>query len=36
MNIYINLKSVGRRKPTLEKAPYAVPDGVTSLRTIAW
>jgi len=32
MNIFINLKSVGKRKSALEKSPYTLPDGITSLR----
>ena len=40
MNIYIKLKSAGKRRPILENTPYNLPDGVNSLRqlleTVVW
>ena len=32
MNIFVNLKSIGKRKKGLEKIPYTLPDGITTLR----
>jgi len=34
MNIYIKLKSAGKRRPVLESTPYYLPDGVNSLRQL--
>ena len=34
MNVYIKLKSVGKRRPVLENVPYSLPDGVSSLRQL--
>jgi len=34
MNIYIKLKSAGKRRPVLSDTPYALPDGITSLRQL--
>jgi len=34
MNIFINLKSIGKRRPALEKMPYALPDGIITLRQL--
>ena len=34
MNIYINLKSVGKRHPALEKTPYILPEGIATLRQL--
>jgi len=34
MNIYINLKAIGKRRPALEKTPYVLPDGITTLRQL--
>jgi len=34
MKVFINLKSIGKRKPVLEKMPYALPDTVTNLRQL--
>ena len=34
MNIYIKLKSVGKRRPVLENAPYDLPDDINSLRQL--
>ena len=34
MNVFVNLKSVGKRKPILEKAAYTLPDNVTTLREL--
>jgi hypothetical protein len=32
MRIYVNLKSVGKRKRGLEKTPYTVADGISTMR----
>ena len=32
MNVFIRLKSVGKRRPVLESTPYTLPDGVSTLR----
>jgi len=34
MNVYIKLKSAGKRRPALDDAPYALPDGIASLRQL--
>ncbi|MCL2055353.1 MAG: hypothetical protein FWG90_13110 [Oscillospiraceae bacterium] len=34
MNIYINLKSAGKRRPILEKTPYCLPDESYNLRRL--
>ena len=34
MNIYIKLKSAGKRRPILDNAPYSLPDGITTLRQL--
>lgn len=34
MNIFINLKSIGKKKYALEKSPYTLPDGIVSLRQL--
>lgn len=34
MNVYIKLKSVGRRRPVLDSSPYSLPDGISSLRQL--
>ena len=34
MNIYIRLKSVGKRRPALDDAPYTLPDGISTLRQL--
>ena len=34
MNVYIKLKSVGKRRPVLDKTPYTLPDGIISLREL--
>ena len=34
MNVYIKLKSAGRRRPVLDNTPYAIPDGIGSLREL--
>ena len=34
MNVYIKLKSAGKRRPVLAKTPYALPDGISSLRML--
>ena len=32
MNVYVRLKSVGKRRPALEGVPYVLPDGISTLR----
>ncbi len=34
MNIYVNVKALGKRKDILEKSPYTIPDNITSLRQL--
>ena len=34
MNIYIKLKSAGKRRPVLDNTPYTLPDGINSLRQL--
>ena len=34
MNVYIKLKSVGKRRPVLDNTPYALPNGITTLRNL--
>ena len=34
MNIYIKLKSVGKRRPILENSPYNLPEGISTLRQL--
>ena len=34
MNIYIKLKSIGKRRPVLENVPYDLPGGVSTLRQL--
>ena len=34
MNVYIKLKSAGKRRPILENTPYDLPEGVNSLRQL--
>ncbi|MCL2699849.1 MAG: hypothetical protein FWE68_06000, partial [Defluviitaleaceae bacterium] len=34
MNIYVKLKSAGKRRPVLSDTPYALPDGISSLRQL--
>ena len=34
MNVFINLKSVGKRRPALQKTPYTLPDGISSPRRL--
>ena len=34
MNIFVNLKSIGKRKKGLERIPYTLPDGITTLREL--
>ncbi|MCL2153505.1 MAG: hypothetical protein FWH57_11220 [Oscillospiraceae bacterium] len=34
MNIYIKLKSVGKKRPVLENAPYDLPEDINSLRQL--
>ncbi|MCL1914113.1 MAG: hypothetical protein FWG10_09630 [Eubacteriaceae bacterium] len=32
VNIFVNVKSIGKRRPTLAKAPYSLPDSVKTLQ----
>ena len=34
MNIYIKLKSIGKRRPILENVPYDLPNGIETLRQL--
>ena len=34
MNILINLKAAGKRRPVFEKMPYTLPDGVATPRVL--
>jgi hypothetical protein len=34
MNIYIKLKSVGKRRPVLDNTPYTLPEGISTLRQL--
>ena len=34
MNVFIKLKSVGKRRPVLDNTPYTLPDGISSLRQL--
>jgi hypothetical protein len=34
MNIYIKLKSAGKRRPVLDNVPCTLPDGITTLRQL--
>lgn len=34
MNIYVRVKALGKRKDILAPAPYAIPDGICSLRQL--
>ena len=34
MNVYVKLKSAGKRRPVLNNIPYAIPDGIASLRQL--
>ena len=34
MKVFINLKSVGKRKAALERSPFVLPDGVSTLRQL--
>ena len=34
MNVFVKLKSVGKRRPILESAPYTLPDGLSTLRQL--
>jgi len=34
MNIYVKLKSAGKKKPVLDDAPYYLPDGIATLRQL--
>ena len=34
MNVFIKLKSVGKRRPVLESLPYVLPEQISSLRQL--
>ncbi|MCL2153447.1 MAG: hypothetical protein FWH57_10920 [Oscillospiraceae bacterium] len=34
MNIFVKLKSVGRRRPVLDNTPYVLADGICTLRQL--
>ena len=34
MNVFVKLKSVGKRRPILENTPYTLPDGLSTLRQL--
>ena len=34
MNVYIKLKSAGKRRPVLENTPYNLPEGINTLRQL--
>jgi len=34
MNVYVKLKSIGKNRPILADTPYAIPDGIGSLRQL--
>jgi len=34
MHVYIQLKSLSKRRPVLNKIPYALPDGISTLRQL--
>jgi len=34
LNVYIKLKSVGKRRPVLESVPYDLPEGISTLRQL--
>ena len=34
MNVYIKLKSAGKRRPILNNTPYTLPNGIASLRQL--
>jgi len=34
LNVFVKLKSVGKRRPILENAPYTLPDGLSTLRQL--
>jgi len=34
LNIYMKLKSVGKRRPILENVPYNLPEGISTLRQL--
>ena len=34
MNIFVKLKSAGKRRPVLDNIPYNLPEGVNSLRQL--
>ena len=34
MNVYINLKSAGKRRPALQQMPYILPEGIATLRQL--
>ena len=34
MQVFINIKSIGKRKPALEQKPYSLPDSIITLRDL--
>jgi len=34
LNVFVKLKSVGKRRPILENSPYDLPDGISTLRQL--
>jgi hypothetical protein len=34
MNIYVNIKSIGKRKNVFDKVPYDLPENISDLRTL--
>lgn len=34
MQVFINIKSIGKRKPALEQKPYCLPDSIITLRDL--
>ena len=34
MQVYIKLKTIGKRRPALDDVPYTLPDGITTLRQL--
>jgi hypothetical protein len=34
MLFYINMKSIGKRKSILERIPYELPEGISTLREL--
>lgn len=34
MQVFVNIKTIGKRKPALEKKPYSLPDDIATLRDL--